>query len=1011
MKIRIPFQIQQVSNYKQILWLIGDFILGVLIGYGLGLVRLHETITQGWQIIKLKEWWMQVSSFFTQTIWKPLASWFITFSPSIGFTSDVIAYQAAIIAIAIPVSLEIISRISERYQSGVITKEFNRQWQFKALLSLVIAEALLGITLKFFVDAKIDGYWKVLAWGIFLLFFATNFALLAFFNNLRQYTSNTKFLLDRLFDDLTHVLQRITAKRQISDKNLKEEQEKFINALEGIGDILLFETKNRKSSQYIIASLSKIQNMSQEFFALQQSQPERFSKLRYSAELLQLGKANQFETPARSLPLTNDYLPAFMAIVNQFVRLYETALEVQNLEIAREVIYNLNFLLKYLSLSTNYNSLNYNSLIENLLQVLAKLRYSNRNSQDDLAYILSVSWYIIVFEDTFNLEYLESFDLYFVPCIHEIISSGKTQLFDRLVKTLHDASHLKRYSNSSVERLQDYLQIAYQANQTDQLDQLDQKLHKLKSFVGRLQTQKQLHQCLDLFDQVEEIVHHHFNAINQEAVQKELEKIRDKFEFRFKFNHLIDLMFDLGAYCIFKQCYDYLDKMWKYRQPDDADANWLGHDITPASLPVLFNFYFQTSLAERGFPIVWDDHHGSSRYYGQYFLILLLREFLNPRVKTKQDRQNLIDEFQLPDDLDSYHIKNISHDVDLLIPLVNELFHSQLDSLEILGFDENLLYDATYYGIVPFLESLKPKADKQLEILVRSQRISRTKVEKFKTEFLEGYHKLVSVRELFKFLMLYEDRTNETGNDNLDRFGFGEVDEKTMFFEEWYVDYGHPGSIYGQNYARDEDSHLIVRMIKECNINESQSLENFLDTFEENLDNLIIIGANPQFYYLYNNPDKFMPKGVEGGLEIDLPGFIGSYVYTQHKIPVFEYYCQIPTDIGIPDESILILDKTHLAKFVQYAPATVEEPYQKENHFAFRIQSFAEDEALMTEFLQKPPDWLLQEGDEAQQRVFLESQVLIQIQEKFDLEIDPEFVGFMIPESNVSSKARKQQTI
>lgn len=77
-------------------------------------------------------------------LWIPFSNWFNTFSPSLDFASDVIAYQAAIIAIAIPLSLEIISRISERYQSGVITKEFNRQWQLGLLLLLGIVVLVLS---------------------------------------------------------------------------------------------------------------------------------------------------------------------------------------------------------------------------------------------------------------------------------------------------------------------------------------------------------------------------------------------------------------------------------------------------------------------------------------------------------------------------------------------------------------------------------------------------------------------------------------------------------------------------------------------------------------------------------------------------------------------------------------------------------------------------------------------------------------------------------------------------
>lgn len=119
---------------KVILRVVGGFILGLAIGYFLGLARLHDTVTKNFIWKYLQQLCSQISSRLMDSAWMNLAlNWFATFSPSLGFLSDVIAYQAAVVAITIPVSLEIISRISERYQSGVIIKKFNKQWQLRVL--------------------------------------------------------------------------------------------------------------------------------------------------------------------------------------------------------------------------------------------------------------------------------------------------------------------------------------------------------------------------------------------------------------------------------------------------------------------------------------------------------------------------------------------------------------------------------------------------------------------------------------------------------------------------------------------------------------------------------------------------------------------------------------------------------------------------------------------------------------------------------------------------------------
>ena len=50
----------------------------------------------------------------------------------------------------------------------------------------------------------------------------------------------------------------------------------------------------------------------------------------------------------------------------------------------------------------------------------------------------------------------------------------------------------------------------------------------------------------------------------------------------------------------------------------------------------------------------------------------------------------------------------------------------------------------------------------------------------------------------------------------------------------------------------------------------------------------------------------------------------------------------------------------------------------------------------------KCPDWIESKGDKTQQEVFLQSQVLIEIYERFSLELDPAFVGFLIPDTKTT---------
>ena len=46
-------------------------------------------------------------------------------------------------------------------------------------------------------------------------------------------------------------------------------------------------------------------------------------------------------------------------------------------------------------------------------------------------------------------------------------------------------------------------------------------------------------------------------------------------------------------------------------------------------------------------------------------------------------------------------------------------------------------------------------------------------------------------------------------------------------------------------------------------------------------------------------------------------------------------------------------------------------------------------------------DWLTDIGDKTQQENYLRSRVLIEIYERFSLELDPNFVGFLIPNTDI----------
>jgi len=126
-----------------------------------------------------------------------------TFNPSPTFLSNIAAIDAVIIAIAIPLSLEIVSKISERYQSEIISKNFFQSYTVTLLPKLLVLNIIVAISLIFFIKENPSFMlWKSLAWITFILFlFIVLFFTFVFIPRVMRYMRDTKFILKELFND------------------------------------------------------------------------------------------------------------------------------------------------------------------------------------------------------------------------------------------------------------------------------------------------------------------------------------------------------------------------------------------------------------------------------------------------------------------------------------------------------------------------------------------------------------------------------------------------------------------------------------------------------------------------------------------------------------------------------------------------------------------------------------------------------------------------------------------
>ena len=127
-------------------------------------------------------------------------------------------------------------------------------------------------------------------------------------------------------------------KNYLNNKDLILKQERFIQPLEGIGDILVFETKRKNKNKIVIQSLERIGNIIKDFLAIQKENPDKFERLLLAQEFFELYRKDEKEAKFRLAFDPDKYLISFSTAINQILRIHGAAIETKNDEISRFAI-------------------------------------------------------------------------------------------------------------------------------------------------------------------------------------------------------------------------------------------------------------------------------------------------------------------------------------------------------------------------------------------------------------------------------------------------------------------------------------------------------------------------------------------------------------------------------------------------------------------------------------------------------------------------------------------------
>ncbi|MFH1653940.1 MAG: hypothetical protein ABIE74_07770 [Pseudomonadota bacterium] len=134
-----------------------------------------------------------------------ITDFFRSVTPNPSFLSDVAAFEAAIIALLIPLSIEIVSKISERYNSDAITRAFENGWGNKILPPFLLINIVAAVFLRFVVSDQVSNdsiIWKICAWIVLLIFIIIAVAIWRVIMRIKMFVGDPKAVIDQLYKDV-----------------------------------------------------------------------------------------------------------------------------------------------------------------------------------------------------------------------------------------------------------------------------------------------------------------------------------------------------------------------------------------------------------------------------------------------------------------------------------------------------------------------------------------------------------------------------------------------------------------------------------------------------------------------------------------------------------------------------------------------------------------------------------------------------------------------------------------
>ena len=720
--------------------------------------------------------------------------------------------------------------------------------------------------------------------------------------------------------------------------SVSEKQLKLYKSLEALNDILVAETKSKKEKRVLF----HLKQLSQHVENLFDLDPNSFEVLMLNPDS-HGNKSFFFWDPV-------SYSKTFAFVVNLYINLYQTAMDTNSEKIELESARGLNQILGLICPTTPKDYIAYEAFLDLYFSEYYKLFDYSLQVKNPRSHSLTYHWYTsMVFRtyeksDLFNPRFFKYFHKKVFEFLLIAIKRTDFEWFKGFVSWMHHGIFLFDEPYSGLYEFVDYGDIQNYTFQ--ELETLEKKFTCIRS-------QEDLESWLEYFENVKTEV------LSKYASYEAAEEIEKKAYNQYLNSVVKRLIHGIASYLLYMDRLPEIKELWQFKQPVGSSASWAGHSIIPESISELITL-FNTSHKRDYF--CFHDEHVDCKYYMYTYELCRLIYLVS--------KQGYPQPNSFTSSTDEVYLSNLKYYVEKLEDRVNDVFQNTrlLDELN-LNYTNDI--KSNVYGA---LTGIKRECERKLDQKIVSNELIPSRIFEFIKGFIEAYDKSRLIIDLFKYYGAYIENMGQEKEEN--SFGIKGVAPKSVFNSQLTMGADMLGSNLARSMVQGKQNNILEKIIQESDKKSVNDLDWLFSKIHPN--NALLIAFQSRKLIKSN---KFT-GAWKSERKIDLSCFEGWFNYKNNSVPVFSFF-------GQASDQVLLLDKVHLPKLLQYNPG--EADYNEKN---FRIT--VSDPNAKPELMDRLIRSELSDADREQKRGELLKKVYFEIFESFELVFDDNYTGFLV---------------